>query len=67
MQGKAVEKLILKLKEDFYVRLGLRPADIPIKSPTETDPSISLLTDEELQQLELAWVELSLWKNKQDR
>lgn len=63
MPGSAVEKLILKLKEDFYVRLGL----IPTESLSEADPTFSLLTEEELEQLELAWIELALWQEKQNR
>ncbi|MGF1694542.1 hypothetical protein L4D20_11210 [Vibrio kyushuensis] len=61
MQGSAVENLILQLKKDFYVKLGFMHSD----TVCQCDPTLSMLTEEELKVIESAWVELSLWQQNQ--
>ncbi|MCK6261812.1 hypothetical protein KP803_00830 [Vibrio sp. ZSDE26] len=63
MPGSAVENLILQLKKDFYAKLGF----IHSNDFAESDPTLSLLTDEEIKVIESAWVELAIWKQKQSR
>jgi hypothetical protein len=56
-----VETLITQLKKEFYTQLSaLQSATLP-----HSEPTLSLLTQEELSELESAWVQLSIWKKKQ--
>lgn len=52
---------ISKLRKDFYAQISsLQAYSLP-----QTKPTLSLLTEEELQVLEALWIELSMWKKKQ--
>lgn len=52
---------ITQLKKDFYTRIR----SIQTNSVPQCKPTLSLLTEEELKQLEQMWVELTMWKNSQ--
>ena len=53
---------ISQLKTDFYAHINA----IQAYALPQTKPTLSLLTEEELQELETLWVELSVWKQQQD-
>jgi hypothetical protein len=56
-----VDSVISQLKKDFYTRLSsLQGYTVP-----QSDSTLSLLTDEELQELQNRWVELKVWKKSQ--
>ncbi|EGA70393.1 hypothetical protein VISI1226_22525 [Vibrio sinaloensis DSM 21326] len=51
-----------QLRKDFYAQIShLQAYSLP-----QTKPTLSLLTEEELLELESLWVELSVWKKKQN-
>ncbi|AIU67124.1 3-demethylubiquinone-9 3-methyltransferase [Vibrio coralliilyticus] len=53
---------ISQLRKDFYAQISsLQAYSLP-----QTKPTLSLLTEEELQVLEALWIELSMWKKKQN-
>ncbi|MCZ4294026.1 MULTISPECIES: hypothetical protein [Vibrio] len=53
---------ISKLREDFYAHISA----IQAYALPQSKPTLSLLTDEEVRELEACWIELSVWKNQQD-
>nr|WP_114785491.1 hypothetical protein [Vibrio tetraodonis] len=54
-----VETKISQLHKEFYAQISaLQAYSLP-----HTKPTLSLLTEEELQFLADMWVELSVWKN----
>lgn len=62
MTGKVVETNKSQLRKDFYAQIShLQAYTLP-----QTKPTLSLLTEEELQELEAMWVEHSVWKIKQN-
>ncbi|MGC9421448.1 hypothetical protein [Vibrio sp.] len=53
--------VITQLKKDFYAQIGaFQSHSLPQEKTT-----LSLLTSEELKQLEEIWVELTVWKKSQ--
>lgn len=56
-----MEAVISQLKKDFYAHLKSSNGAVPGDAPQ----TISLLTKEELAELENIWVELAVWKQKQ--
>ncbi|CAM3128982.1 MULTISPECIES: hypothetical protein [Vibrio] len=51
---------ISQLRKDFYAQISaLQAYSLP-----QTKPTLSLLTEEELEVLEALWIELSMWKKK---
>ncbi|UUM31636.1 hypothetical protein [Vibrio japonicus] len=51
-----------QLRKDFYAQISLLQAyTLP-----QTKPTLSLLTEEELQELEAMWIEHFVWKTKQN-
>ncbi|HAS63377.1 MAG TPA: hypothetical protein DCS35_12935 [Vibrio sp.] len=56
-----MEPLLLQLKKDFYMNISsLQAYTLPHSQPT-----LNLLTEEELKELEHVWVELSVWQRSQ--
>lgn len=56
-----MDSLISQLKKDFYAQISsLQSYTLP-----QSKPTLSLLTEEELRELENVWIELSVWKKKQ--
>ncbi|WP_428772385.1 hypothetical protein [Vibrio sp.] len=56
-----MDSLVSQLKKDFYAQLSaLQAYTLP-----QSQPTLSLLTKEELAELENIWVELKVWKKKQ--
>lgn len=56
-----MDTLLLQLKKDFYMNISsLQAYTLPHSQPT-----LNLLTEEELKQLEHVWVELSVWQRNQ--
>lgn len=53
---------IAQLRKDFYAQISA----IQAYALPETKPTLSLLTEEELRELEACWIALSVWKNQQD-
>ncbi|MFM2590220.1 hypothetical protein [Vibrio sp. TBV020] len=53
---------ISQLRSDFYAHISAFQA----YALPQTKPSLSLLSDEELRELETLWIELSVWKKQQD-
>lgn len=51
-----------QLREDFYAQISA----VQSYALPQTKPTLSLLTDEELRELEACWIALSVWKNQQD-
>ncbi|WP_171388515.1 hypothetical protein [Vibrio mediterranei] len=56
-----MEAVISQLKKDFYAHLKSANG----ASSCESSQTISLLTKEELAELENVWVQLAVWKQKQ--
>ncbi|HCM1036863.1 TPA: hypothetical protein N2810_002319 [Vibrio parahaemolyticus] len=56
-----MDSVILQLKKDFYSQI--RAFQTP-KLPQVTS-TLAVLTDEEIQELEAAWIELTVWKRSQ--
>ncbi|MFC5077998.1 hypothetical protein VTH8203_02885 [Vibrio thalassae] len=56
-----MEAVINQLKKDFYAHLNSSHG----ASSGELSQTISLLTKEELAELENVWVQLAVWKQKQ--
>ncbi|WP_093272332.1 hypothetical protein [Vibrio xiamenensis] len=57
----SVESIVTQLKKDFYAQLSsLQAYTLPHSQPT-----LSVLTEEEIRELEHLWVELNIWKKKQ--
>ncbi len=53
--------MISNLKKSFYEQISsLQPYNLP-----QSKPTLSLLTDEELKELEQLWIEFVVWKNSQ--
>ncbi|MBY8137514.1 hypothetical protein KW500_11840 [Vibrio fluvialis] len=53
--------VITQLKKDFYAQISaLQSCSLP-----QTKPTLSILTAEELKELEQLWVELTVWKKTQ--
>ncbi|MDN3610207.1 hypothetical protein ACODM8_09185 [Vibrio ostreicida] len=53
---------ITQLRKDFYAQISAMQAHcLP-----QTKPTLSFLTEEELQELEALWIELSVWKKQQN-
>ncbi|MBU2898128.1 hypothetical protein KO511_15630 [Vibrio hepatarius] len=53
-----VDTNISQLRKEFYAQISaLQAYSLP-----QTKPTLSLLTEEELQLLEDMWIELSVWK-----
>ncbi len=53
--------MISNLKKAFYEQISsLQPYNLP-----QSKPTLSLLTDEELKELEQIWIEFVMWKNSQ--
>ena len=56
-------EIITQLKKDFYSRIrSIQTESVP---QSQCKPTLSLLTEEELKQLEQIWVELTMWKINQ--
>ena len=53
---------VAQLRDDFYAHLSA----VQAYALPQTKPTLSLLTDEELRELEACWIALSMWKNQQD-
>ncbi|MGR5094466.1 hypothetical protein ACPV5O_05675 [Vibrio maritimus] len=56
-----MEAVISQLKKDFYAHLRSSNG----ASASSTSKTMSLLTEEELAELENVWVQLAVWKQKQ--
>ncbi|KIN10918.1 3-demethylubiquinone-9 3-methyltransferase [Vibrio mytili] len=56
-----MDSVISQLKKDFYAHL--RALQTP-KLPQVTS-TLNVLSDEEIQELESAWIELTVWKRNQ--
>ncbi|GAL30136.1 hypothetical protein JCM19239_2552 [Vibrio variabilis] len=56
-----MEAVISQLKKDFYAHLRSSNG----ASASSTSKTMSLLTEEELTELENVWVQLAVWKQKQ--
>ncbi|EMK6869365.1 hypothetical protein IG549_13840, partial [Vibrio cholerae] len=54
--------VVTQLKKEFYAQLSALQAH----SAPQSKPTLSVLTDEELRQLEQIWIELSVWKKSQN-
>ncbi|MFG0604547.1 hypothetical protein ACF8CX_02215 [Vibrio mimicus] len=54
--------IIAQLKKEFYAQLSALQAH----SAPQSKPTLSVLTDEELSQLEQMWIELCVWKKSQN-
>ncbi|ADT86907.1 hypothetical protein J0676_01010 [Vibrio sp. Vb2880] len=53
--------VITQLKKDFYAQISaLQSCTLP-----QSKPTLSILTPEELKELEQLWVELAVWKKTQ--
>ncbi|MGR5211106.1 hypothetical protein ACPV4A_11190 [Vibrio rotiferianus] len=56
-----MDSVISQLKKDFYSQIrALQSPKLP-----QVTSTLAILSDEELQELENAWIELVVWKNKQ--
>lgn len=56
-----MDSVILQLKREFHAKIhALQTYALP-----QSKPTLTLLTDEELQELEQVWVELAVWKKTQ--
>lgn len=53
--------VVAQLKKEFYAQLSA----LQIHSAPQSKPTLSVLTDEELRQLEQMWIELCVWKKSQ--
>lgn len=56
-----METLLIQLKKDFYQNISALQAN----TLPHSEPTLNLLTDEELKELEHVWVELSVWQRNQ--
>ncbi|PFG56450.1 hypothetical protein ATG66_2783 [Vibrio sp. ES.051] len=56
-----MDSVISQLKQDFYSQI--RALQTP-KLPQVTS-TLAVLTDEEIQELEAVWIELTVWKRSQ--
>ncbi len=53
--------VISNLQKSFYEQISsLQPYNLP-----QSKPTLSLLTEEELKELEQLWIEFVVWKNSQ--
>lgn len=53
--------VITQLKKDFYAQISaVQSYTLP-----QSKPTLSILTPEELKELEQLWVELAVWKKSQ--
>lgn len=59
--GGVVEAVISQLKKDFYAHLRSSHG----RHNSESSKTISILTKEELSELENVWIELAVWKKQQ--
>ncbi len=56
-----MESLLVQLKKDFYKNISsLQAYTLP-----QSQPTLIVLTEEELAELEHVWVELSVWQRNQ--
>ncbi|EGU30907.1 hypothetical protein RJD39_03580 [Vibrio scophthalmi] len=56
-----METMLLQLRKDFYSHISsLQAHTLP-----QSKPTLSVLTDDELKELEHVWVELSVWQRSQ--
>ncbi|WP_162063065.1 hypothetical protein [Vibrio taketomensis] len=56
-----MESLLVQLKKDFYKNISsLQAYTLP-----QSQPTLNVLTEEELAELEHVWVELSVWQRNQ--
>ncbi|ENM5786684.1 hypothetical protein QSX70_002162 [Vibrio metoecus] len=53
--------VVAQLKKEFYAQLSA----LQTHSAPQSKPTLSVLTDEELRQLEQMWIELCVWKKSQ--
>ncbi|MEH0759929.1 hypothetical protein H4F20_09530 [Vibrio sp. 16] len=51
-----------QLKKDFYAQIS----HLQSYCQPQTKPTLSLLTEEELRELESLWIEHFMWKTKQN-
>ncbi|MCL9781165.1 hypothetical protein M9194_06960 [Vibrio sp. S4M6] len=56
-----METLEIQLKKDFYAHIDSAQA----YNQSQSFPTLNLLTQEELQELETVWIELCLWQRQQ--
>ncbi|WP_194435664.1 hypothetical protein [Vibrio fluminensis] len=56
-----METLLIQLKKDFYRNISALQAN----TLPHSEPTLNVLTDEELKELEHVWVELSVWQRNQ--
>ncbi|ASG03523.1 hypothetical protein [Vibrio anguillarum] len=57
-----MDPVISQLKKDFYAQIR----SLKDGPTSESQTTLALLTEEELQQLEQMWVELAVWKQSQN-
>ncbi|WP_181185519.1 hypothetical protein [Vibrio sp. V01_P9A10T6] len=57
-----MDPVISQLKKDFYAQIR----SLKDGPTSESQTTLALLTEEELQQLEQMWVELAIWKQSQN-
>ncbi len=53
-----MENVILQLKKDFYSQINA----IHFQNVQQQVSTLSLLTEEEIRELENMWIELAVWK-----
>lgn len=56
-----MESLELQLRKDFYAQIH----SLQVHSHDQSLSTLTLLTKEELQELETMWIELCIWKKNQ--
>nr|WP_319554998.1 hypothetical protein [uncultured Vibrio sp.] len=56
-----MDSVISQLRNDFYAHIRA------FQAPTlpQVTSTLAVLTDEEIQELETAWIEFSVWKRRQ--
>ncbi|CAM2819913.1 hypothetical protein VIOR103205_04485 [Vibrio ordalii] len=57
-----MDPVISQLKKDFYAQIR----SLKDGPTSESQTTLALLTEEELQQLAQMWVELAVWKQSQN-
>ncbi len=56
-----VDVVISQLKKDFHAHIrALQAPKLP-----QVTPTLAVLSDEEIQQLEAVWIEFAVWKRHQ--
>ncbi|MGY0613706.1 hypothetical protein [Vibrio sp. FJH11] len=56
-----MDSIISQLRKDFYA--NIRALQAPMMP--QVTSTLSVLTDEEIQQLEAVWIEFAVWKSRQ--